>query len=261
MILDLIDQRLRVFDAHAHREGFGFQSDFLSKQQLVDVTCGMAGGQDHGTGFKGVAALRGHAENALVADHETIGACAEEDIAACLPDGAAQARDDGGQAVGTDVRMGFVQNRLRCAVGVEQLHRAAVVAAFFRTRVKFAVGKSASATFAETVVGLGVERVLTVDQGDVTFSFTDLLAAFKHNRLEAAFDQAERRKEACRAGADHEHGITVRHIGKIKLCRRNNRSRLIRHDLYAQVDDQMPASGIYRSTHDTEIRDTVWGDA
>ncbi|OQC29872.1 MAG: hypothetical protein BWX70_01430 [Verrucomicrobia bacterium ADurb.Bin070] len=198
-----------MFDTYAHREGFGFQREFFAIEQLVDVAGGVAGGQDHGAALEGVAALRGHAENAPVADQQAVGARAEEDVAACLADGAAQTRHDGGQAVGPDVRMGFVQNRVRRAVGVEPLQRTAVVAAFLGARVEFAVRKGACSALAETVVGFGVERVLAVDQGDVALAFADLLAAFQDDRLEPAFDQAERREEAGRPCADHKHGIAL----------------------------------------------------
>jgi len=46
-VLDLIDQRLRVLDPHAHRERLGLEPHPRAREQLVDVARRVAGRDHH----------------------------------------------------------------------------------------------------------------------------------------------------------------------------------------------------------------------
>jgi hypothetical protein len=50
VVLLVVDEPLRVFDAEADGEGFGFEQDVAAGEELIDITRGVAGGEDHGIG-------------------------------------------------------------------------------------------------------------------------------------------------------------------------------------------------------------------
>ena len=47
MILDLVDQRLRMLHTHAESKSLCLDGPALAVEHLVDVACGMTCGKDH----------------------------------------------------------------------------------------------------------------------------------------------------------------------------------------------------------------------
>ena len=47
MVLYLVDELLRVLDANAEGEGFGFEEPAAAGEECVDVAGRVAGGKDH----------------------------------------------------------------------------------------------------------------------------------------------------------------------------------------------------------------------
>ena len=85
-------------------------------------------------------------------------------------DALADALDDSGQLVGTDMCVCLVEDGVGCAEIVEELHDALHVTAFLGAGEQFAVGERARAAFAEAVVGLGIESLVAVEERDVAFA-------------------------------------------------------------------------------------------
>ena len=77
---------------------------------------------------------------------------------------------------------------------VEDFEDTADVAALVGAGVEFAVGKSARAALAVAIVGILVEKVFEVEEGDVTFALLDALAALQYYRAQSKFDEPQRRK-------------------------------------------------------------------
>ena len=67
MVEHPVDQGLGMLDAHAHGKGLGLQEHAAPMQEVVDVACRMARGQNHGVALHpfpaGQDALRGHHGN------------------------------------------------------------------------------------------------------------------------------------------------------------------------------------------------------
>ena len=66
-VLHLVDPWLRVFDAHADREGLGFERHVFLEQHAVDVAGGVPGGQYDSRGFDGAAVGDAHSSDAALA--------------------------------------------------------------------------------------------------------------------------------------------------------------------------------------------------
>ena len=204
----------------------------------------MAGGEDDGASVERVAVLGDGARDGLIADHEPCDPRVEADLAAGMADGFADVGDDLGQPVGADVGVRLIKDCVGGAVKMEELQGPAVVAALFRSRVELAVGKGARAALAEAVVGVRVERMFAMDQGDVALAAADILAALEHDRLESAFDQTQGREKSGRPRADDENRLFVRDVGVIEPHRFKNRRGLIGHSPYAEVDFDVPTPGV-----------------
>ena len=112
--------------------------------------------------------------------------------------------DDGGQFVGTDMRVRFVEDGVGCSEEMEELHDALHVSAFFGTGEEFAVGERTGSAFTETVVRLGVQTLVSVQQCDIFFPFTYFLSSFINDGFDAMFDEGEGSKESCGTCADDD---------------------------------------------------------
>ena len=109
--------------------------------------------------------------------------------------------------------VGFVEDGVRCPEEMEELHDALHVTSFLGAGEEFAVGESACASFAETVVRLGVESFVAVEESDVFFAFADLFPALVDDGFDAVLDERQRCKQPCRSGADDDHlPLRVMHI-------------------------------------------------
>ena len=86
MILGPIDERLRVLDPETDGEGLGFQQDLLRGEQPIDVTRGMAGGEDHGIGADFASIGGDHSADVVSGDDEIDDLGLEPDLAAGVED-------------------------------------------------------------------------------------------------------------------------------------------------------------------------------
>ena len=132
--------------------------------------------------------------------------------------------DDAGQFVAAYMRMGLVENGIRCAEKMEQFHHPLHVAAFLGAGEKLAVRESACAAFAEAVVRFRIETLVAVEQGDIFFPFADLLTPLIDDGLDAVFQERERRKQSRRPATDDDHRtLGLMHILKHRWLVQRNR--------------------------------------
>ena len=111
------------------------------------------------------------------------------------------------------MRVGFVEDSVRCPEEMEELHDALHVTPFLGAGEEFAVGERACASFSETVVRLGVESFVSVEESDVSFALADFFAALVDDGLDAVLDERQRCKQPCRSGTDNHYlSLRVMHI-------------------------------------------------
>ena len=134
-------------------------------------------------------------------------------LPAVAEDALAHVLDDRRQFVGTDMRVGFVEDGVRCPEEMEEFHDALHVTPFLGAGEEFAVGESAGASFAETVVRLGVEPFVSVQQRYIFFALADFFAPLVDDGFDAVLDERQRCKQPCRSGADDDDlPLRVMHI-------------------------------------------------
>ena len=136
---------------------------------------------------------------------EGVDAGVEMDLAAVLDDALAHGADDRGEFVGADVGVGLVEDGIRCAEVMEELHHTLHVPAFLRAGEEFAIGERTCSPLAETVVRLGIETDITVELGNVFLPLADFLAALVDDRFDAVLDERQGSKQSGRTCADDMH--------------------------------------------------------
>ena len=95
MVLNRIDQGLRVLDPYSHGIGFGFKSYSVVLQSFIYVTSRMTGRQDDGGPFDlGCSAMYGG--DSLPFDLETCYPAIENDLPAAIRNGMPKRGDDPG---------------------------------------------------------------------------------------------------------------------------------------------------------------------
>ena len=195
-----------------------------------------------------------HAADTVVFDLHAGHFRTEQHLATGIGNTPAHRSDDPRQAVGTDVRMRIVQDRLVGAVETEHLERTAVVAALFGTGEEFAVGIGTRTAFAECVIGIGIDRTVAVDLRDVALARRHVAAPLQHDRFEAQFDQPQRREKSRRARSHHDHRCTVVHIRIVEPD--FGRTLLTVHiNLETEVYPHTAAACVDRTAHDTQQSD------
>lgn len=140
----------------------------------------MAGSQHDGRPFDERIAEQ-HALDTVLPDAQAGRTGPEDELAPGLLDRPADRRDDAGKAVGPDMRMSVVENRLVGAVKAKHLERLAVIAPLFGAGVQLAVGISPGPALAESVVAVGIDLAVAIDPSDVALTGRDVLAALEHD--------------------------------------------------------------------------------
>ena len=216
MVLDRVDQRLRVLDAHTHGERLGFEPDAPTVKHFVNIACRVARGQDDGRAFEHLVAAR-HPRDAPVAHAQVGDSLSEQETAARREDCAADIRNDRRQLVRADVRMRLAEDLGVGAVEDERFERLAVVAAFLAAREELAVGEGAGAALAERIVRIGIDRSVAVDLGDVALAVGHGTAALQQHGAQPAFDEPQRGEEPRGPRPHHEHLRAPRNIGIVEM--------------------------------------------
>ncbi len=222
-VLALADERLRMLDANAHREGLLFHAHALPEQRLHRVACAVPDGEDDGVGQELIffaAPDEFDALDVLAADNQSGQPCAETNLTAEADDFLADRADDVLEQVGADMRLGGIQDILRRAMVDERLqHRADERR--FRAGCQLAVGKRARTALAELHVAFGVERTVFLHLPDGFGALIDCLAAFEQNRTSTGARKRQRGEQSGRTCADNDRRLCecgVRKRRRLRKC-------------------------------------------
>lgn len=131
----------------------------------------------------------------------------------------------------------------------QRLQRLVVIAALLAAREEFSVGEGPGPALAESVVRVGIDAFVAVDQRDVALARRDVTAPFEDNGTQSQFDEPQRRKQAGRTGPDNHHFGVSLDIGIVEMDGSGQRLP-IDENLECQVYLHLPLAGIDRSFHD-----------
>jgi hypothetical protein len=204
-ILQPIDRRLRVLDAHAQREILALDRHAGRGQPLVHRPRGVADRQHHGVRRDLVAAPQAHGPHrpALAAQADRLALEAVDHALALQM--LAQRRQHLGQQVRAHVRPRLDRDLGGRAeaheIGQHLLDAFAILAA----RVELAVGVRARAAFTEAVVRVGIQRA-PLEVGQIAPPRLHGLAPLEDGRRHARLREPQRRPGPRGARADDDHG-------------------------------------------------------
>ncbi|MNZ81480.1 hypothetical protein D3C78_1001490 [compost metagenome] len=204
----LVDHRLRVLDAEAHRERLGLHEHAVAVEHAHGVAGAVAEGQHHMPAGDLLAALQLHAAQLAVLDQQVADLLLEAHFAAEGDDLGAHVLDHAGEAEGADVRLVDVEDLFRRA-GLDELlqHLAAEEVGVLDLAVQLAVGEGPGAALAELHVGLGVEHALAPQAPGVLGALAHFLAALEDDRAKAHLRQQQAGEDAARTEADHQRAL------------------------------------------------------
>ena len=259
MVLDRVDERLRMLDAHAHRKGLGLDAHAARVQQFVHVVRRMPRSEHHGGPLDPLVAAA-DATNPPVAQQEVRHAAVEAKHPARIGDRPPDIADDIGQLVGADMGMGFAEDFGRGAVKDERLQRLVVIAALLAAREELAVGKGSRAALAESVVRVGIDGAVAVDPCDVALAGRDVAPPFENHGPQSQFDEPQGREQPRGARSDDDdlrppldRRIVEMHGAGLRLP--------IDIDFERQVHLHLPLPGVDRPLHDAHQRHIRLPDA
>src|SRR5690606_15001491 len=126
-----------------------------------------------------------------------------------LPDGSNDARQPGS----ADVRMGIIQDVLRCAVRHKDIEYAPDVAPLVRPRIQLAIRIGASPSFTKAIIRVWVYNVMPVDRRQIATPLPHILAPFDNHRSESQLDQPQGSKQSCRTTPHDDHAWRCRTVG------------------------------------------------
>ena len=204
-VLRTVDERLRMLDAHAHREGLALEREPPIAGELEDVTRRVPARDDDARGFdhltRTCAGILQHDRANRTARQLDIDQTGEEThLATCGNDALTNAFHDGGQLVGTDMGLRLPENLVRRPRLDERLEHVADMRAF-RARGQLAVGKRAGAAFPELHVRRRIERAAHVEGLDGRRALINRGTALDHKRAQTRFRQVQRAEQPRRARA------------------------------------------------------------
>src|SRR6185369_1837125 len=205
-----VDQRLRVLDADADREGLGFDIDAVIEQHLERVAGTVADGEHDMVGGDAFAPGQHDAAHLAVAggvafDLDFLDLGPEAHFAAEFENVGAHLLDHADQPESADVRLVDEEDFFRRA-GLDEFleHLAAMVLRVLDLAVELAVGEGAGAAFAELDVGIRVQLALAPQAPGVLSPLAHGLAAFDDDRAKTHLGQDQAGEQAAGAGADDD---------------------------------------------------------
>ncbi len=141
MVLNAVDQRLRMLHAYTQCKGFGLDADIAPVQQAINIAGGVARSQNSRVGkmlvirgqFSG--GRGGYAHNPAFFHDKISYILPKMHFAAILNNGLAEVLHHTGQFIGANMRMRFHQNIAFGAVFHQQAQGLLNAAAFGRTGV------------------------------------------------------------------------------------------------------------------------------
>ena len=200
VIADLVDEPLRVLHADTQRKTFGFHRPALALENLVDISGGMSGRENH---FRGLVNRIAHMDLEASRDGNDVRHAAVEMVfASVLFDAQADVFHDGGQLVRAQMRMSVNQDGRVGSEADELVQHLADVTALGRAREQFSVGERTGSAFAVAVVGVRVDDAFHRQFRHVHLAAVDILSALEDDWLQPAGEQLQGGEQSGRAGAD-----------------------------------------------------------
>ena len=237
-----VDDRLRVFDAHADGKRLGLDMHAAVEQHLEGVARRMADGEDDMVGLDRLAGFgddAAHAAEAVAAglDDDVGDLRAEAVFTAQGFDLGAQAFDHGDQAEGADMRLGDEEDLLGRAGGDEfGQHLAGDGFGRLDAGIELAVGEGSGAALAELHIAFGHQHAAAPQAPGVLGAFAHHLAAVEDDRAVAHLGEDQRGEDAAGAGADDDRALPGGGgcVGDGAVARVGRRAEGARQDLVAR---------------------------
>ena len=214
VVLDGIDQGLRVFNAHTHRKGFGFQCPSFGIKQFKNIPCAVPRGEDQPMRSASVAFARcdvlplhsvQRPAHSLNVDQPRT----EMHLPSCLANGLAHALDDLGQLVRPNVRMRLHQNRGVCTEVHQPFQGTADVTALVASCVQLSIAVSAGSAFSKAIIRIGIHQVIPGDFHQIPPALTHRLTALKNHGPAALSNECESSKQPSRTRTDDVYRFRI----------------------------------------------------
>lgn len=157
------------------------------------------------------------------------------------------------QLVRPNVRVSVHQDISGRAVLAEYAQHFVHGASLLAAGEKLAVAIGSCTAFAEAVVALGVNALLTGDSCHVALALPDVLSTLQHYRAQTELNKMERRKETARACSDYDNLWAPCHVGVADGGDVGRRCWLVHISLYGEVDDDVALSSINGAMANAEI--------
>ena len=185
-IAGLIDQGLRMFNAHTDGKRFGLDINTPVVQHLKRIPCAVTDRKHHMIGCDPLTIGQHHAAHLPLVEFDVVDPTLEADLAAQRGDAGTHVFHHGHQPESADVGLADIKYfGRRTSLDEFGQYLAAKVVRILDLAVKLAVGERAGATFAELHIRLRIEHALAPQTPGVLRAFTHRLAAFQNDRAKA----------------------------------------------------------------------------
>src|SRR5690606_3029221 len=139
MVLYLIDNLLRVFDANAQCKRFGFNQPTFLPEKMKDITSGVSGRNDDMICFYSFSGRCTHRLYLPEIDQDIINTAIEPDLTTEFQNGIPHVFDDVGKFVRTNMRTSIYQNIVRCTTLYKNTQHLIDVAALIGPGIQFTI--------------------------------------------------------------------------------------------------------------------------
>ena len=208
MILNLIDEPLRMLQAHADRDALRLDRDACLIQITINITGGMTRRQDHRS-HESLSPIRLHADRLAIMDQQAIHPSLEMYLSATALNPLTHRLDHTRQLIRSDVRVRVDQDRRTGSMLTEDIQDPVHRTTFLAPCIKLSIGIGTGAAFAKTVIRLAIHPMLAADQGDIPFAGTHILSPLQHDRPQPQLDQSQGGEQAARPRAHHDYRLAA----------------------------------------------------
>ena len=225
MILDAVDERLRMLDTHSHREGLLFQGHVVSQQKEVDVPGRMSGRKDHTLATKLTPVRRGHPlqPRSDLVEKKFLHSALEMHLTPRSQDGLPQCLHHVREKIRANVGMRLRENPCGSPMSDQGLVDLAHWSALGCAGIKLPVRKGARPALTIAVIRILDHATLAQDRGEIKAPSGNILTPFQDDRAQAQLNTTEGRKDSC-GSATHDHNPP----GLRGRARKGKRNRFLR---------------------------------
>ena len=193
-----------MFDPNTHGEWLPFQRQSRRCHPFEDVPGTVPRGEDHCLSFQIPIHQTDAAYPAIWFLHDAHHPLSESDLTAACHNPLPHRRNDGGQFVRSNVRVGVDEDIGVGPVFHEPAEDLAPSPALLRSRVQFAIGIGPCPPFPETIIRIGIDAALPNEFHEISSSLADRLTALQDYRPDTKFDQSQGAVEPRGAGTHND---------------------------------------------------------